>query len=318
MSLVVKEMCIYTEEDLHRLQHSMYLTFLEEPRLYFDEAAERCNASRNTLSKYWWQGIDREVFFPPQVRLNMYENRKEYIYLIQSDSAHKLYTYFQQQKGTVYTVYGSGKFEILLQTNQPLEVLPDRTLLQGSRSNYIYPLTPYCSYEDALKRMDMLSEQEQKKSKIKVEYPKEPPEKGSSHYGWMIYPYVKYNLTVGFTKIIKTLHISFPTFFKGLDYLLNVSTVLLPYYPYGFRLYSQYFFVFWTDYEEFLCKFFGQLPCHTSITKVNDALVMLVSVQKKERFSEKMFQLCFKLVDLGLIDHFWNSRPVYHWIPDIP
>lgn len=317
MNLVVKEMCIYTQKDLRKLQHSMYLTFLKEPRLYFDVAAEKCNASRNTISKYWRQGIDEEVFYPSQIRLKMYENRKEYLYLIQNDSAHKLYSYFKQQKDTIYMSYASGKFDILLQTSKPLEVLPDRTLFHGSRGNYIYPLTPYCSYEDALERMELLLKQEQKKSKIKVEYPDEPPEKGSSHYGWMIYPYVKYDLSVGFTKIVKALHISFPTFFKGLDYLLNVSTVLLPYYPLGFRLYSQHFLLFWSDYEEFLCESFGHLPCHTSIVKVNDALLMYVSIEKG-LLEKRLFQYCFELGDLGYIDRFWSSIPIYHWKPDVP
>ena len=44
----------------------------------------------------------------------------------------------------------------------------------------------------------------------------------------------------GFTKIAKELHISFDSFHKGLTYLLNISTKLLPFYPLGFRLYSQY------------------------------------------------------------------------------
>ena len=312
-------MSIYSQEDIYELLHCIYQTFLEEPRIYFDVAAKRCSTCRNTVTKYWKEGKEKEIFFPPQTRLNVFENRKEYIYLIQSDSAHKLYYYFQKQPETVYMSYTSGKFDILLQTNKPLDILPDRTIFYGSRSNYIYPPTPNCSYESALNRMGQLLDQSYTPSKIPVEYPPEPPEVGSSHYGWMIYPHVKYDLRTGFTKIVKELHISFDSFHKGLKYLLNISTKLLPYYPLGFRLYSQHFLVFWSDYEEFLCKFFGCLPCHTSITKVNnEALVMLVSTQKGESLSERLYRLCFKMVDLGLINHFWSSKPVYYWIPDAP
>mgnify|MGYP007042373993 CR=1 FL=1 len=310
-------MCAYSREELQRLEHCMYLTFLKEPRFYFDEMAIKCDASRNTISKYWRKGLEKEVFFPPQLRPQMYEERKEYIYLIQSDSAHKLYYHFQKHPDLVYMSYTSGKFDILLQTSKPLDVLPDRTLLFGSRSNYIYPETPLCTYESALDRMEALSGREQKPSKIKVEYPKEPLEKGSSYYGWMIFPYLKYNLKIGYTPIVKKLRISFDSFYKGYEYLMNVCTVLLPYYPLGFRLYSQYFFVFWSDYEEFLCKFFGCLPCHTSITKVNNALIMYLSVQKGIELPERLFKMCFKMEDMGLIDHFWSSTPIYGWIPDI-
>jgi hypothetical protein len=191
------------------------------------------------------------------------------------------------------------------------------TLYLGSRGNYIYPETPICMYKDALKTMESMIEDKHVPSTIPVEYPKEPPEKGNSHYGWMIYPHVKYNLRTGFTPIVKKLHISFDSFHYGLKYLLNISTVVLPYYPLGFQLYSQYFFVFWSDYEEFLCKLFGCLPCHTSITKVGDALIMYVSIEKSKGFSEQLFRLCFKMIDRGLINCFWSSKPVYYWRPNL-
>ncbi len=318
MNLLVKVMCTWSREEIARLRYCMYLTNLKEPLLDNIQVAERCSSCRNTISKYWDSGLENLIFFPPQIRLMMFENRKEYIYLIQSDIVHKLYDYFQTQPNVIYMCYASGKFDLLLQTSAPLDILPDRTLFSGSRSNYLYPETPNCTYEYALNRMEMLVDEQQNKSKIKVDYLKEPPEEGSSHYGWIIYPYVKYNLKIGFTRIVKNLHISFPTFHSGLKYLLNVSTVLLPYYPLGFRLYSQYFIVFWSDYEEFLCKLFGCLPCHTSITKVNDALVMYISVQKGPELSDRLFKLCIKMVDLGIIEKFWSSRPIHHWKPDVP
>jgi hypothetical protein len=299
------------------LNHCMYRTFLREPRLHINDATGKCGASRNTVAKYWKEGLKKEKLFPPQLRLNMYKNRKEYIYLIQSDSAHKLYTHFQKQPDVIYISYTSGKFDLLLQTSKPLDVLPDRTVLHGSRGNYIFPDLTNCTYENALDRMETMLDSEPQPSKIPVEYPDEPPRKGSQHYGWMIYPYVKYDLRTGFTPITKKLHISFESFYKGINYLMNISTVLLPYYPLGFRLYSQYFLVFWSDYEKFLCEFFGCLPCHTSITKVDNALIVYLSTQNGEFLSKRLFQLCFRTIDIGLVDHFWSSKPVYYWKPDL-
>ncbi|MBU7030785.1 MAG: hypothetical protein HXS48_27885 [Theionarchaea archaeon] len=313
---MVKDMCIYSPQDEYRLTHCMHRTLLEEPRLYYDDLGKRCDASRNTVTKYWKQGMEKKVFFPPQIRLKMFENRKEYIYLVQSDEANKLFEYFKNKDELVYMSYVSGKFDILLQTNRLLDVLPDGTLFYGGRSNYIYPDTPFRSYVKALDLMEDKLGHEYSKSKIMVEYPLEPVEIGNPHYGWMIFPHIKYNLRVSYTNIVKTLHISFESFQKGLEYLFNVSTVLLPYYPLGFRLYSQYFFVFWSNYEKFLCELFSCLPCHTSITKVKDALIMYVSIQKGEDMSERLFKMCSTMVDLGFINRFWSSKPIYRWRRD--
>ncbi|KYK37173.1 MAG: hypothetical protein AYK18_10715 [Theionarchaea archaeon DG-70] len=310
-------MCIFTQEKEYRLRHCIHHVFLEEPRLHFHNAAKKCGSCRNTVSTYWRDGLKEEIFFPPQIRLKMYENRKEYIYLIQNDSANKLYEHYKKHPNTVYITYTSGKFDILLQTEKPLDVLPDRTIFHGARGNYIYPETPNCSYAYALTCMERLLEQDHSPSKIPVEYSKEPLEIGSPYYGWMIFPYVKRNLRTGYTRIVKKLHISSVSFYKGLEYLLNVSTKLLPYYPLGFRLYSQQFFVFWSDYEELLCKSFSHLPCHTSITKVSDALLMYVSIEKG-LLEKRLLQLCFKMNDLGYINRFWSSIPIYHWTPDEP
>lgn len=277
-----------------------------------------CGVCRNTLSKYWRKGLGKGVFFPPQIRLKMYAERKEYIYLVQSDSANKLYYYYQKHPNAVYIAYTSGNFDLLVQTSAPLEVLPDRTLFCGSRSDYVYPETPHCSFEKALKRMEKLIEKDHEKSKIKVVYTEEGEEKGSSYYGWKIFPYVKRDLKIEFTPIAKKLHIASVSFMKGLEYLLNVSTKLLPFYPKRLPIYSQYFFVFWSDYEEFLCEFFGCLPCHVSITKVENALFVYASVLKGIGLSERLFQLCFRLKDLGFVERFWSSIPVYYWIPDVP
>ena len=313
----MKEMCIFLQENIEKLHHSMYLTFLREPRLYYDEAAQKCGVSRNTFSKYWKQGLIDEVFFPPQLRLKMYSNRKEYIYLIQNDNADDLYQYFMMHPDTVYVTCTSGKFDLLLQTKNPLKVLPDRTLFSGARSDYFYPETPLCNYNKALDRMEALLDREHAPSKIDVSYPEEPLEVGKSDLGWKIFPYVKYNLKTGFTPIIKKLHISFDSFYKGLDYLYNVSTVLVPYYPSGFKWYSQHFFVFWSNYEHLLCESFSQLPCHTSITKVRDALLVYASVEKG-LIEKQLLQYYFKLTRSGHIDRFWSSIPVYHYARDEP
>ena len=309
-------MCIYSPQDEYRLTYCMHRTLLSEPRLYYDDLGKRCDASRNTVTKYWKQGLKKKVFFPPQIRLKMFENRKEYIYLVQTDEANKLYEHFKDRDELVYMSYTSGKFDIFLQTNRLLDVLPDGTLFHGSRSNYIYPDTPFRSYESALNLMENKLTREQRKSEITVEYPPEPIGIGNPHYVWMIFPQLKYNLRVSYTRVVKTLHISFESFQKGLEHLFTVSTKLLPYYPLGFRLYSQYFFIFWSNYEQFLCEFFGLLPCHVSITKVNDALIMYVSIQKGEDMSERLFKMCSTMVDLGLINRFWSSKPIHGWIRD--
>ena len=231
--------------------------------------------------------------------------------MVQSDKAHELYKYYQKHSDVIYLAYALGKFDLILQTSKPLEVLPDATLLHGSRSSYIYPETPYYSYVTALDKMEAFLNCPHQKSRIDVTCPVEPRLEGSQ-YGWKIFPYVKYDLRTNYTFIVKKLGLSFGSFYKGIDYLLKISTVLLPYYPLGFPKYTQYFFVARSEYEYFVKDFFGLLPCHTSIAKVGDALLIYTSVEKGAGLKERFFDLIHRMFELGYINRFWESNPVYY------
>lgn len=259
--------------------------------------------------------MKNEVFFPPQIRLKMYENKKEYIYLVQSNSVSELYDYYQTHPNVVYLAYALGKFDLVIQTDRPLEIVPNNTISYGSRSNYIYPETPYCEFDTALDRIEAVLDQQREPSRLAVEYPKEPEISGST-YGMQIFPYLKYNLRPNYTSIVKELGISFTSFYKGFEYLLNVSTCLLPYYPLGFLQYVQHYFVFWTDYEDLLCEIFGYLPCHVSITKIGDALFIYASILRDGMSKYRFFHLCYNLLKQGYVNKFWTATPVFHWRPD--
>lgn len=309
-------MSLYSQEDIRQLQYCIFRTFLHDPRLYYDRGANRCGTVRNTFTKYWKEGLKNQVFFPPQIRLNMYKDRKEYIYLVQSNNVHELYEYYIHHPDVIYVAYMVGKFDLLVQTNAPLEVVPHNTILCGSRGNYIFPETPLCPFESALDRIEDALDYAHVPSRIVVEYPEEPEIKGAP-YGWQIFPYLKYNLRPNYTFIVKKLGISFTSFYKGFEYLLKVSTVLLPYYPLGFLQYVQHFFVFWTDYEELLCELFGYLPCHVSITKVDDALLVYASIQQEWDMKKRFFDLCYRMLKLKLIKQYWTANPLFHWVPDL-
>jgi hypothetical protein len=283
--------------------------------LYYDRGARHCGTVRNTFTKYWGEGLKEKIFFPPQIRLKMYENRKEYVYLVQSDKVHELYDYYENHPNVIYLAYTLGKFDLLIQTDTPLESIPHNTILYGSRSNYAFPKIPYYSFETAFEKMEALLNRSYEPSWMTIEYPEEPEINGAS-FGWQIFPYLKYNLRPNYTSIVRKLGISFTSFYKGFEYLLQVSTVLLPYYPLGFRQYSQHFFVVWTDYEDLLCELFGCLPCCVSITKVNDALLIYSSILRDEMSKYHFFHLCYNLLKQGYVNKFWTASPAFHWRPD--
>jgi hypothetical protein len=304
----------YSAKDKDQLEYRIYQTILDEPRIYYHNGANKCGVTRNTFTRHWYDGLRDQVFFPPAIRLKMFQNRKEYIYLIRNDKAHELYRYYMNHPDVVYLTYTLGKFDLLIQTRTPLDVNPDSTILFGSRSNYMYPKTPNYSFEIAFDRMNALLDQHHTPSHIEITYPEEPVLEGAK-YGWMIFPFIKYDLRTNYTRIVKKVNISFFSFYRGLDYLLSVSTVLLPYYPLGYRQYSHNLYVIWSDYEDFICDFFGCLPSHVSIFKVEDALIIYASTLLALNY--EFFDFCYRMLTLGLVKRFWTANPLYHWIPDI-
>jgi len=103
-------MVMYSKENIRRLQHCIHRVLLRKPRIYYDEGAQHCSVNRKTFSKYLKLGLQDNVLYLPQIRLDMYEERKEYMYFLQSDNAHELYKYYQKQPNVVYLAYTLGKF----------------------------------------------------------------------------------------------------------------------------------------------------------------------------------------------------------------
>ena len=308
-------MSTFSKEDLD-LHYCIYRTLLTDPRIYYHVAAKKCGVARNTFTKHWEEGLEQGIFFSPQIRPKMYSARKEYIYLVQTDNVHELYEYYKNYPYLVYLAYTLGKFDLLIQTEHPLEVIPHNTILWGSRSDYQYPHTPQCTDKAALDTIEDLLDRPHEKSHIPVDYPDEPDIMGHQ-WGWKIYPYLKYDLRPNYTWIVKKVGMSFTSFYRGYEYLLKVCSVLLPYYPHGFLAYSQHFFVIWSDYEELICKVFGCLPSHVSITKLNGALLICAGIRENWRIKNRFLNICYDMIKKGYIKRFWTVNPIFHWKPDI-
>ena len=307
-------MSAFSKEDL-KLHHCIYKTLLADPRIYYHVAAKKCGVARNTFTKHWEDGLEQGIFFSPQIRPKMFSTRKEYIYLVQTDEVHELFEYYKNHPYLVYLAYTLGKFDLLIQTSRPLEVIPNNTILWGSRSNYSYPDTPQCTDEEALNTIQELLDRSHEISHLPVDYPDEPHIVGHQ-WGWKIYPHLKYNLRPNYTWIVKNMGMSFTSFYRGYEYLLEVCSVLLPYYPHGFSDYSQHFFVIWSDYEELICAVFGCLPSHVSITKLNGALLVCACIRERGKIIIPFFQLFYKMLEMEIIEKFWTATPVFHWKPD--
>lgn len=97
-------MSLYSQEDIRRLQHCIYLTFLNNPRMYFTDGSKKCNSAKNTFMKYWKKGLLDLIFFPPQIRIKMYNTRKEYVYLVECDNPHELFEYYKKHPDVIYLV----------------------------------------------------------------------------------------------------------------------------------------------------------------------------------------------------------------------
>lgn len=309
-------MCKYSEKDL-KLHHCMYKTFLHDPRLHYGDAAKACGVVRNTFTKHWKKGLENGVFYNPQIRPKMFNTIREYIYLVQTDDVHELFEYYKGHPNVIFLVHTIGRFDLLIQTNEPLKIIPNNTIFYGGRSNYRYPLTLNCTYEDAFDRIDDVLDNSHTPSKIEVTFPEEPDLKGAK-WGWKIFPYLKYNLRPNYTWVVKNVGISFTSFYAGYEYLLNACSVLLPHYPLGYLQYSHRYLVFWSDYEELLCEILGLLPCHVAITKIGDALFAYINIRDKGTTKKRYFDFCHKITEMNLINKLWEATPIFHWVPDTP
>ena len=156
-------------------------------------------------------------------------------------------------------------------------------LISGPRSDYHVSFAPNHSWKTAIKIM------EEKKEKFD---PDKYEPRGTIQTHWdvtiewdkkdeILFRYFKYDLRKPMERIRKKHRISGRMGMNWLKKLPEYCTIITRFYPEKRSSYDPYFFIFETDYEDFIIELFSELPTSTLFFKVSDKLIVHAYIERK-------------------------------------
>jgi len=309
-------MSILTKEEAKQIR-AMYELRTEDPRIKVYEIAQHLGVVRNTVYKRQKKATENGILFNPELRLKMYKDVKEYVYVISSDSAFHTFHQLQKDSRISYETFATGYFDLLLITSEPLPLNEldtfGKAVLVGSRSNYIYPKVPATDYVNAIELIEEFAKKDFEPSEWSVEYP--PREMEWKEIDWKLFLLLRHNMTKKYTELAKSVEMSYDGFRWSLKRILTNTQIIVPYYPEGYSQYTRFLFMFQSNYEQMLLDMFSLVPCFTMMYKVKDWLLVHFRILPSD-LSDRFFSILYDLQDRGYIDRIKTTFPITYWHPD--
>ncbi len=302
-------------ERVHSLYRGIYEAYTANFRIKLHELADYLHVVRNTTSDYLKKAYENEMIFPPQLRLKMFAEVKEYVYALKVHDGFRVYENLKISPHIFNMEAGKGIFNLFMITSLPLnlEDIPVKEVVfEGVRSDYVIPFIPDIDSRTSLEWMKKRGEKTPSPSILEVTYPHRDIIWNNRE--WDIFQLLRYNASKTHTEIAKKISLHSDTFAESLRRILANTINYVPYYQKGHGSYMSWTLIFQSDYEHFLIDLLSCFPCTTVIYKVTDWLVAHVKVDA--HYSGSYLRLFCQLEDRKYINTFDMAFPAMHWHPD--
>lgn len=298
-----------TESQKREIHHSIYEQVLQDERISLTNMAQNLGLARNTVRSHYNYMIRNEILLPPNLRLKMFDDLREYIYFLNFDKPVRVYQDLESDPRIIYHNVTSGAFNIVVSADSPIdfESHPNfrNCVLQGPRSDIYFPHISKDTYEEAFQKIKKkIEEDELEPGLLPTEFP--PREVIWTDLEWKLFYDLKYNMRRTFTEIVKKYGISKWLFYKSYERIKKNCVKIVSFYPEKRLNYSDFFFVFKTDYETSLKDLFMLLPCSNMVCHVGGRMAAWINILRMFPFRD-FFGLLHWMDDHEIIEDIMYS-----------
>ena len=300
------------------IHYQIYEQLLQDERISLTAMARNLGLARNTVTSHYNFMIENEILLPPSLRLKMFGDLREYMYFLSFEKPLRVYQELEKDSRVLYHCLTSGAFDMVVVSESPMKFASHphfkKCVLHGPRGDYYYPRVSRDTYEEAFQRIrTTLEERIIEPSLMPHTFP--PREIVWSDLEWELFYDLKYNVRTPFTQIVKKHGISKWLFYQSYERIKHNCSIVISFYPMKRSNYSDFYFVFKTDYEKALGDLFMQLPCSSMICKVGDRLVANLNIIRTFPFN-RFFGLLHWMDDNGMIEDMMYGLPIYYHTRD--
>lgn len=267
--------------------YKIYEQIYKHPQAAIFDISKKAKISRNTVSKYLHEMIEKNILVPPTLALKPTRNYTEYVTLLNFDSPDFVFTQLKELPYILYSAFCALNWNVLTVSLKLFDFSQLRhfqsLVFQGERG---FVVTPKCGMNEAT-RLDTSTATLDTIPKLKTPKRKKLP---WGEKEWKLYDLFKYNLRRKVTPTMKKGKVRYEDYMKWREPLEKYCTIHTLYYPLGFFNYMHWFFLMKTDYD--ISFLFQEWHASCVFTTVNDYVLALIPVIG--RIQQREFLISFQ------------------------
>lgn len=293
-----------TDSQKKEIHYSIYEQLVQEERITLTNMSKNLGLARNTVTSHYNYMVENEILLPPSLRLKMFEDLREYVYFLNFEKPVRVYQELESNSRIIYHNVTSGAFNMVVITDSPVDFRSHpnfkECLLQGPRSDCYFPHISRDTYGEAFRKIEkIIKEEELKEGMLPAEFL--PRTIIWTDLEWKLFFDLKHNVRRTFTEIVKKHGISKYLFYQSYERIKKNCIKIVSFFPEKRLNYSDFYFVFRTDYEKTLTELFMMLPCSNMFWHVNDRMLAWVNIPRTFSF-KKFFGLLYWMDDHEIIE----------------
>ncbi|MBU7029824.1 MAG: winged helix-turn-helix transcriptional regulator [Theionarchaea archaeon] len=301
-----------TQNKRMRNYHEIFEQIYENPVMTIYDISVNTGLSRNTVAKYVKEMYKQGVIQGPHIRMRPAPNYTEYAYLMNFTDP---WTTFHGLKGfphVVYTAMTFGDWNTVVVSNRLLDFSKlvgfEGMVNQSVRYCSYTPKVEFISWDESFKRvyeqLDQFTPTRKKHRKRRVT---------NLYWGedeWMLF-YAFNSLRKRVTPVLREIKVTYETYTKWMKTLEDYCTIHTGFYPGGYKNYSCYCFLFFTDYEESVKSLFSLFPTTSFIMEL-DTQLLVFTYMISPKVKRNLFCLLYDMETKRMIKGFRQAVVLFH------
>lgn len=279
-----------SKQQKREIHYRIYEQLLQDERISLAHMAENLGLARNTVTSHFAYMMENEILLPPSLRLRMFRDLREYVYLLSFEKPVQVYQELENNPDIVYHSVTSGAFDMLVIAKSPVnfESHPNfkECLLHGPRSDIFFPSRiSRDTYAEAFYKVkQQLVDGEYERGLLPTAVPER--EIVWTDTEWALFYDLKHNTRRKFTEIVKKHNVSKWSFYRSHERIMKNCVKIVSFFPEGRLNYSDFYFMIKTDYEKALTDLFMQLPCSSMFWHIEDRMVAWINILRTFSFKD--------------------------------
>ena len=295
-----------------RNYYRIFEQIYEVPTMSIYEISQNTGISRNTVAKYVKDMYVKGILRGPCIRMKPALHYKEYVYLLNFSDPWIAFNGLKGFSHVVYCAMAFGDWNTMVITDRPLDFSKlvgfENVVKQGVRYCSYTPKVRFRTWDESFEKIyehiDRFTPAREECKDRRLT----PLDWGTDE--WKLFSAFNFMRRKA-TPLLRKIRIRYETYTQWMETLETHCTIHTGFYPQGYETYTNYCFLFFTEYEESVKSLFSLFPTTPFIVELDKQLLIFTHVTSSE-MKRRLFCFIYDMKTKKMIKRYRQAVVLFH------